>query len=480
MAKDPRALAAVWKAGRLEWKLDSNQASAYELLQDIFSREDIAVLNMSRQIGKSFFLCTLSAMLCLRMQRARVKYAAETAKQVRAIVRPHFQELFADCPHHLRPVFNSADGEYRFPSTGSTITLAGCETEDDANKLLGQHAHLAIVDEAGSFKNLHYVVRTVLMPQTLNTKGKLIICSTPAKTADHPFKFYCDQAETQRALIERDIYCNPRIDEATILRLMMACGGEDSTDWQREYLVRHVTDQDLQIIKFATPRRLEQITLKLDPEKSKADPYYYRPEWFDPYAGLDLGWAPDATGCVWGYLDYREDTLVIEDEWFMRRMDTATLSNVMKTREKELYGGHLNIFQRWGDIEDRTVADLQLAHDVQVFKTDKENLKGACNNLNLMVADLNHRLRIHPRCKQLKEQLRDAVWDREKKKFARSIKHGHYDLLAGLVYLGRNVSWDKVPDRMVVAGPSRNMLVVPDDEPGGGVLGALKSAFGLD
>lgn len=479
MAKDPRKLAAVWNAGRLEWKFDENQASAYQLIQEIFSREDIAVLNMSRQIGKSYFLVVLCCMLALRMRRARIKYAAETAKQVRAIVRPHFQELFADCPIHIRPVFNSQDGEYRFPTTGSTITLAGCETDEDANKLLGQHAHLWVVDEAGSLKNLNYVVRTVLMPQTLNTGGKGVISSTPAKTADHPFKGYCDSASAVNALIERDIYCNPRIDEKTILRLMAACGGEDSTDWQREYLVRHVTDQNLQIVKFATPRRLEQITLKIDPEREKANPFYYRPDFFDPYAGLDLGWAPDATGKVWGYLDYREDTLVIEDEWFLRRMDTNTLAAVGKTREKELYGGHENVFQRWGDLEERTQQDLVVNHDYLVHRTQKENLKGAVNTLNLAVADLGHHLRIHPRCKQLKEQLRDGVWDKEKKKFARSPKHGHYDLLAALVYLTRNVQWDKVPDRMVT-GHGRNMLVVPEDEPGGGVLGALRSALGLD
>jgi hypothetical protein len=425
-------------------------------------------------------------MLCLRMKRARVKYAAETAKQVRAIVRPHIQEIFADCPPDIRPVFNSMDGEYRFPSTGSTWTIAGCDSETDADKLLGQHAHLWVVDEAGRIKILNYVVRTVLMPQTLNTAGKGIICSTPAPTADHPFKEYCDRASVTGALVERDIYCNPRLDslpggrEATIARLIASCGGEDSTEWQREYLVRHITDQELHIIKFATARRLEQITLKLDPEKLKQNPFYYRPQFFDPYVGMDLGWAPDATGMVWGYLDYKEDTLVIEDEWFLRRMDSATLTNIGKTRERELFGDPSAVYMRWGDLEQQIQADLASQHNYVVARTAKENLKGACNQLNLAVGDLQHRLRIHPRCKQLKEQLRDGVWDKEKKKFARSAKHGHYDLLAAAVYLTRNVQWDKVPERMVVAPQNPNTWVIPEEEEQGGVLGALRSALGLE
>lgn len=480
--KDPRKLAAVWNAGRLEFKFgeDGNQHEMYALVQEIFTREDIVVLNCARQLGKSYFLCILCSMLALRVKRARIKYAAETAKQVRAIVRPHFQEIFADCPISLRPVFNSMDGEFRFPSTGSTITLAGCDSESDADKLRGQHAHLCVVDEAGMIKILHYVVKSVLLPQTINTKGKLIIASTPAPTSDHPFKEYCDQAEGVNALIQRDVYSNPRMSEGDIARFMRHCGGDESTDWQREYLVRHVTDQDLHIVKFATPKRLEQITLKIDPEKEKENPFYYRPEWFDPYAGMDLGWAPDATGMVWAYLDYRENTLVVEDDWFLRRMDTHTLASVGKTREKELYGDHRNVYMRFGDLEDRTVSDLAVQHDYQVAKTAKENLKGAVNQVNLAVADLDHRLRIHPRCKRLKEQLRDGVWDKDKKKFARSTKHGHYDVLAALVYLTRNIQWDKAPERMIIRPDPRNYLVVPEDEPGGGVVGALRSAFGFD
>jgi hypothetical protein len=475
MAKDLSKLSAVWKTGRTEWKLDSNQEGVHLLMMENWEKQRIHVLNMSRQIGKSYYLVWLADSYARRYPRARIKYAAETGKQVRAIVRPHMAELLSDCPIHLRPEFNTMDGEFRYPN-GSTITVAGCETDSDANKLLGQHADLCIVDEAGSIKGLNYVVRTVLLPQTLNTNGRIIICSTPAKTADHPFKSYCDQAETNDVLIQRTIYDNPRATDEVIAEYMAASGGEDSTDWQREYLVRHVTDADLAILKFATQKRLNAITLTIDPK----NPLAYRPQWFNPYTSYDMGWSPDGTGILWGYWDYARTTLVIENEWLMRRMDTNTLALVTSSNEEELYGSPTNVFQRWADMDERLGTDLQLRHNLTVNRSSNDNPHAACNAVNLMIAGIERKLAIHPRCKLLKEQMRDGVWDKSKKKFARSVKHLHYDLLASLATMCRNVAYDKLPDRMIVPRAPRNFLVVPEDEEAeGGVLSSLKAAFGL-
>ena len=481
---DAQALKVIWEAGRTEeLLLDSNQQEMNRLLAANWDRERIHVLNIARQCGKSFFLVNLFDRMARRVPRARLKYAAETAKQVRAIIRPHFQHQLVTCPRDLRPVFNSMDGEFRYPN-GSTITLAGCDTEDDANKLLGQHAHACAVDEAGSIKILNYVVKTIFLPQTINTRGRIVILSTPAKTADHPFKEYCDLAEARGTLIERDIYCNPRLTPAEIAELMELSGGEDSTEWQREYLVRHVTDQDLHIIKAASPRRLKEITLVIDPK----NPLVYRPDFFDPYTVGDIGWAPDATGLLWGFWDYEKRLLVIENEWFMRRMTTAVLAEVVERVEKELYGHPDNVFQRWLDCEERLQHDLSNLHSLNVARTENDDPETYVNRVSLMVAGLKGGMRIHPRCKQLLEQLRVGVWGKSaldgkkgrKKSFARSAKHGHYDLLSALVYMGRNVQQDKLPEKWRAAPPNRNVLVIPQEDEPRGVLEALASMFGLN
>lgn len=52
---------------------------------------------------------------------------------------------------------------------------------------------------------------------------------------------------------------------------------------------------------------------------------------------------------------------------------------------------------------------------------------------------LSDRIEVHPRCEKLIGSLKAGIWDKHRKKFAESDVHGHYDLIAALVYLVRNV-----------------------------------------
>ncbi len=475
MSLNAAQVAAAWEVGRLEWKLDSNQEGMYQALKRDWDKSKKKVLNCSRQLGKSYFLCLIAIEKALQHPGRSIKYAAETQKQVRAIVRPHFRDILADCPAHLRPVFHTQDGEFRFPN-GSVITVAGCETEEKAEKLLGQHAHEVFVDEAGSIAILEYVLKTILLPQTLNTNGKVIICSTPAKTPGHYFKELCEEAEAEEVLIQRTIYDNPRITERAIAEAMKDCGGEDSTEFQREYLVRHVTDTEKAIIKGATERRLRDITLKLD----ENFPTSYRPTYFDVYEGMDVGWSPDFTGWLIGYWHYETATLVIEDEILVRQMDTKMLAAAVKAKEELHYGHNPNIFQRWSDIDGRLHADLANDHGIVFLPTPKDDLDSAINRLNLMVLGHKYNLRIHPRCKDLLRQLKNGVWNKQKTKFAHTKRDGHYDLVAALIYLARNVAYEQVPSQMQYRMAPPNVLTVRHQEEESRMVTAFKSFLGLE
>lgn len=55
------------------------------------------------------------------------------------------------------------------------------------------------------------------------------------------------------------------------------------------------------------------------------------------------------------------------------------------------------------------------------------------------------RVKIHPRCKQLIGCLRYGIWDNKRTQFARSGAYGHFDALAALVYLIRNIDINSNP-----------------------------------
>lgn len=463
----------AWEIGELSWKLDANQEGMYEFFKANRLKARKHVWNCSRQLGKSFLLCVIAIEHALQNPGSSIKYAAQTAKQVRSIVRPHFRDILEDCPTHLRPTFHVADGEWRFQN-GSVATVAGCDNEN-AEKLRGQHAHLFIVDEGGAIDALEYVVNDIALPQTINTKGRLIIASTPAKTPGHPFKMFCDTAEDAGTLLQRTIHDNPRISEEEIAELMHESGGEDSTTWQREYLIRHVTDQDLAVLKAATESRLQKITLKVTGDEDKS----YRPEFFDPYVGIDIGWNPDFTGIVFGYWDYERATLVIEDEFLMRQMDTKALAAVIREKELALWGEKVP-FQRWSDLDGRLHADLANDHGILLIPTPKDDKDSAINRLNMMIAGQKYNLRIHPRCRSLKRQMKNAIWNKQRTKFDRTKADGHFDLVDALIYMARNVAYDMAPTDFVTRTPARNVLVIPDESAINKAARVLSSAFGLD
>ena len=285
-----RKVAEAWSRGQLSWKYDTNQDGMAAIFHEAKKKTRIIVANCSRQIGKSVFALILCLEFALQNPGAQIKYAAQTAKQVRKILRPHMRLLLEDCPEELRPKLHSQDGEYRFHN-GSVITIAGVD-RDNVETLRGQHAHFSVVDEGGMMGDLEYIIQGVLLPQTLNTNGHILVISTPAPTAGHHFKQLCDKAESEGALIERTIYDNPRLSDETIEEYKREAGGEDSTNWLREYLIQHVTDAASAVLPEAKKDRLKATTLVLKSE----DDVSYRPSHFDTYVVLDPGWNPDFPG----------------------------------------------------------------------------------------------------------------------------------------------------------------------------------------
>jgi hypothetical protein len=444
MAEKPlrraEAVRLAWEKGYVRWKLDANQIGVLETFERTREQSRKHVWNMSRQLGKSFLLCAYAAEFALQNPGAQIKYAAPTAKMVKKIVRPHFRKIFEDCPKHLKPTFHTQDGEYRFPN-GSTITVAGCDREN-AETLRGQHAHLAIVDEAGFVSDLSYVIDGILMPQTLNTKGVIIVVSTPAKSAGHPFKQLCDAADENGTYIHRTIFDNPRLTQEEIESLKKEAGGEESTTWKREYLCQHVTDETSAVIPEATAEWVKHITLALQGD----DDLSYRPRHFDTYVWMDVGWSPDFTGILWAIADFEKATVTIEDEYLMRRMDTDALASVLTHKTNALWGYNHRPWRCISELDYRLIADLA-KRGWQFQPAEKDNKDAAINTLRMCIVGKAWAMKIHPRCKAFRRQLQNVTWNKSRSSFDRSDLDGHYDLIDAAIYGRRHLDTSHNPHR---------------------------------
>ncbi len=383
------------------------------------------VCNISRQWGKSYWAVSKCIELALAKPKARIKYGTAFQTDLTEFILPTFDIVLADCPKSIKPRYKTHGSKWVFPN-GSEIKLVGLDKSP--NSLRGNVIDLIVIDEAGFVDNLQYVYSSVIVPATLHRPNcRIIFISTPPQTPAHAFVDFCLRAETEGAYVKLDIYSNPRITEADIDRMAKEVGGKDSTTFRREFLCEFITDSDLAIIPEWDDKYVQEI---------EHDEYY---GYYHKYDGMDLG-VKDKTALIFGHYDFKRASLIIEHELEMKgaTMNTELLVNAIKAKEKEIWG-EVQPFRRVSDNNwPIMMLDFSSIHNLTFIATTKDNLEAMINEVRIMVQ--NGQLIVHPRCKFLIGCLKYGVWNNKKTEFARSQTYGHFDHLAALIYLVRNLA----------------------------------------
>ena len=432
--------AELWRRGVLSWKLDSTQKELYEL----FYQSDHRIMTwlLSRRQGKSYSLCVLALEQCIKHPNSIVKFVSPTKLQVNNNVRPLFRQILDDCPPEIAPEFKQKDYIYYFPN-GSEIQLAGTDN-GHAEKLRGGDSHLWFIDEAGSCDDLNNVVKSILLPTTLTTKGKGILASTPPKEAEHEFLKYIEDAEMRGSLIKKTVFDNPRITKEELNDLIYELGGLQTSEARRELLCEIMKDESTVV--------LPEFNEELEKEIVKEWP---KPPFFDCYEAMDLGF-DDLTAVVFGYYDFRSDKIIIEDElpFDFTKKDKHLELLVKKIQEKEeelwknpLTGEIKEPVMRVSDINKIVTNEIHTISKgkLHFFDTKKDDKDSALNNLRILLS--NKKIIIHPRCKTLIRHLKNVKWGKgaRKDKFAHSVDGSHYDFVDAMVYFVRSVHFGRNP-----------------------------------
>jgi hypothetical protein len=382
-----------------------------------------------------------------RNRGANVKYAAPTKMMVEQILDPLLQAQLQDCPEHVRPYYNPRLCIWHFPLTQARLVIAGCD-RGNSKYLRGTPSQRVQVDEAGFIDDLRRILEEVLQPTLLDTGGRMLIGSTPPDTPGHPFTSICERARAEGRLSHKEIYDNPRLSKERI-RLFKAevhkgrlpeDGFPVSTTWLREYEAKHVVDAESSVLPEFTPN-INVIVREVP-----------RPRFFNAYAAMDVGFSPDHTFVLWGWWWFQENALVVEHELEMVKMNTAVLAEKAKAIEAEFYIGQgrgqgtewvdwrtPQPRSRYTDVDHRLIADLSRDHNMTWIATPKDNRDAAINGTRLMCQGSKGQLFIHPRCQKLIAQCQAAVWNNARTDFASSEAYGHYDGVAALVIMCRNV-----------------------------------------
>lgn len=441
----------LWHMGILQWKFSITQKKIWDFYNS--TNEKTIVLNCSRRLGKTYLLTLMAIEQCLKHERSIVKFLMPENKMIRTTLRPIMQEIFQDAPKELTPHFNTQDSIYKF-ANGSEIHLAGT---DNGNylKIRGGNCHLAIVDEAGFCTDLDHIIKFILIPTTTLTRGRIILSSTTPPDPDHEFIKAMEDADLKGTLIRKTIFDardddmgseSPRITDEIIGDIIKSYPtGEEDEAFRTEYLCQIIFNSNDSVIpEFTKEVQANTIT-----------EHWKRPVFYDGYVSMDIGFV-DLTVVLFGYWDFENGVLVVEDEIVINgpELTTRKLAELILRKETGLWtdtltGEFKSPYKRVSDNNLILINDLQKDFNITFFATEKHNKDSYMGMLRNMIGA--NQIVINPRCKTLISHLKLATWD-NKKAGARDFKRStsgdvphHFDAVAALMYMVRNIDMNKNP-----------------------------------
>jgi hypothetical protein len=434
--------AALWERGILQWKLHPVQKQMYDIFLAA-APNSILVWLLARQTGKSYCLTVIACEQALKKPKSIIKLLTDTKLHVESIFIPLFDHVLEDCPEHLKPHYHKNKYVYMFPN-GSQIQLAGSDN-GHYERLRGQKTDLVLVDEAGFCSKLNDIVKSVLLPTTTHTGGKIILASTPSEDPYHEFNGFIEEAELNGNLVKKTIYENPLLKKEQIDNIIKQMGGVTNTKFRREYLVEIIRDETNVVFPEFNDERQGRIVSEWD-----------KPVHYDAYVGMDLGGTKDLTAIIYMYYDFINDKVVVEDEIIVdhSKMTIPELTAAAVAKEIELYTNILtNEFNepkmRVSDINEIATQEIYRQSENKLYfrKAQKDDKKMAVNMLRTLIQQ--EKLVINPKCETLIRHLGNCKWKRSRSSdvtvFGRSPDNGHYDAVDALIYGIRSINFQRNP-----------------------------------
>lgn len=453
---------ALWRAGDLSWKLKGKQIEIYNDLID--QSKDVSTILCSRRFGKSTATLVAEIEICLQTPFAIVKHACPTQKMVKEMMYPALRVIFHDSPPELEldKLWKESEGKLIFPN-GSMLVIAGTDG-NNADNLRGAYAHFVTADEAGFMDDLDYVIKSILLPQTDTTGGKLALLSTPNfYNPNHEFHTeYVFPYESSGNLVKFNIYDSPMLDDNERKKIIARFKkGEKDPKFLCEYMVEVPRSTETTIVPEFYEHKNDILFDESDrnlenPEESL---YPEKPEFCDFYVSGDIG-VNDLTIFIFGYYNFLTAQLVILDEWVMNGMEmsTLTIAEGIKAKEEKWFRSsymdqRLEPFKRVMDNNLQMITDLKKLHGLSFKATKKDNKVAQINNLRVFISE--GRLKIHRRCKNLIYHLTSGQWKQTKssknefdhldESIDGELPANHCDGIDALNYLVRNLDQNRNP-----------------------------------
>lgn len=404
--------------GDLSWVLTTPQLKIRAALRE----HDESLTLASRRIGKSFAGLATILEEVIENPGSVGRIFSSTQKNCQDIVNDNMVLLERLFPKGFITRVRSL---YRWRlSNGSEIRLHPLE-RGVADNARGGKCEFALIEEASfiSEEELLYALDSIIRPMFLRAKRLRIgFVTTAAMTDEHWIhRVLQPRCKKKGALFYATIHENPHLTKKRI-KEMKAVMLVDS--WHREMLCVPYIDRHRMVIpEFDLDRNVYSLK---------------RPEFYKPLTVIDFGGVRDKHGIVYGHYNQKLGIKYVErGDLLPINTNTEEVYKKALDGEKELYGHVLNM--RVVDAPGQVMVDLN-TEGFNCYPPNKKQGSWESGIAALREAFLHGRLVISPDCHALITSVKAATYNKQRTDWERSDRHGHYDLLAALIYFNNQVS----------------------------------------
>lgn len=404
-----------WQRGDLRYLLWPQQESIYSNIRALPKFQENIVVLCSRQYGKSFLGVLMAVEDCLKFPGYSIPVVGPTIKQTVDIVNQAMRKIEAKDP---MGVIKRSKSESRWYIGESELIVGGFDVKT-ASRQRGKTALRIYVEEVMDSNPDDYreALRSDLGPMlTHSPEPQVIFLTTPPRIPDHPFiTETIPAAKLANSFYEYTIDHNEMLSPEQYDACVRRCGGKDTVEFLREYMVKIVRDTSIVVIS--------SFDKKLDVTDKIGDQFdYYQ-------VVTDWGGTRDKTVSLLMAYDYASDTDFVLDE-MVWPANTPTAIIAPKLFELERMHRARNV-QRFADVQ-QVGPDLIQTHGYNFSNVPKGDWQAAINKLNVRFAQ--RKMKVHPRCKLLVQTLDSGIFNKQRTDFERTEALGHCDALAALMY----------------------------------------------
>lgn len=414
----------LWRRGVLSWLLRPHQLVIYRQAMAMIDSHREAYLNCARKLGKSTIGIIYAFERALQSPGVDVPVIGPTQKQVEMYLLPIVALLTAKAPAEYRPVWHDQKKYYWLPSSKSRVHICGTDNRRYEN-LRGPQYPDAVIDEAGSCDALRYVLQDIINPAGSRCQGRKLILSTPPVSPVHDLVTLWDESKARGTYLHYTIDHDPTVSDDEKRILFAEAGGADSTSVQREYYGRIVTESTRAVLP-----EMDDVAVADIVKEWPLPEYVVLSGALDPGAGT-RHW----TGYLTGYYDCRAGLYVVDAELLLKGQTTQALADEIKRLEFALYGGRP--VNRWSDTEMQVIRDLYGIYNLAIMPTQKDSKASVIQFVRELIK--SRRIVIHSRCVELVRQMQSVIYKPDRNNWEESASCGHFDLVAALLYLVRNI-----------------------------------------